>query len=318
MNILITGGAGYIGSLLTRSILIENSNTNITCIDNLFHKDNIHVPIVLKKDFTDRYNFIKDDIHNTKLLHEEIAKADIVIHLAALVGFPTCDKYPRLAISTHIDCTAEIAKVINNKPLIYLNTNSGYGTTDSSNICTEDTPMNPVSLYGRTKCEGEKIVRSCKNHIVLRLATLFGTSYRMRRDLLVNNFVWKAYKDKYNIIFDEKAKRNFVHINDVIRLLNALATTQHFWTSLKNDVYNFGNDELNMSKLDLANIINEIIPHDIRVGNVGSDPDKRDYIVSSDKIIRKGWPNSFNNIRLAIKDLIDIYKIIDEPQYGNY
>jgi nucleoside-diphosphate-sugar epimerase len=203
--------------------------------------------------------------------------------------------------------------------LIYLNTNSGYGATDGKSLCTEETPMNPISTYGKSKCNGELQVRLYNNYVSFRLATIFGPSMRIRRDLLVNNFIWRAYKDKVNVIFEPNVVRNYLYIDDLVNILYYLVIDD-VWDELKNEVYNLGNDNMNMSKMDLALKINEFLPHKIIVGE-GSDPDKRNYIVSSDKLYKKlpkGLiPKTIIDER-RVKEMVDLYKIIDQPQYGNY
>lgn len=312
MKILLTGAAGYIGSELTKWLLLDSKN-RVIAVDNLFYKDNIHVPMYFSQ-FSE-YEFHKIDVRDKHKMEPLVDEADIIIHLAALVGFPTCDRYHTLAYDIHVTATQDLVQRAKGKPFIYLNTNSGYGITDGNSLCTEETPLRPISRYGQTKCWGENSIRTMSdNYVVLRLATVFGPSMRLRRDLLVNNFVWRAYKDGVNVIFDADAKRNYLHIRD---LMLGICRIIRIWDSVKNEVYNFGNDSINMSKLELAQTIQRVLPHRIMQAEIGSDPDKRNYIVTSEKLARKGIKAEVG-ITEAIDPLVKIYKIIDEPVYGNY
>lgn len=312
MNILITGGAGYLGTKLTELLLQEYDNIHITSIDNFYHNNS---QVILPFLTDQRYSFKKLD-----LLDEQnyigLKEYDVVFHLAALVGFPICEDHK--FYSTRINLQS-LEFLINNIRqdclLIYPTTNSGYGTTTGDEPCTEETPLNPVSLYGRTKKDAEQYIEiNHKKSIRLRLATVFGASYRLRNDLLVNSFVWKAYKDKYNVIYDGKAMRNYVHIYDVCQ---AMIFSLKNKDNMMGQVYNVGNDDLNMSKLDLANKINNHIPHKIVEGQVGIDMDKRNYIVSSKKIYNLGFSCKYD-LDYGIKELLKVYKAIDVPIFGNY
>ena len=307
MNILITGGAGYIGSELTDYML--KAGHSVVIIDNLMYDPTS----LLRYTHDNNFRFIKGDVRNQKLLSEELKKADIIIPLAALVGFPLCDKDPRAAEEINYEHVAFLA---NNKTdeqkIIYPCTNSGYGT--SNGVCTEESPLNPVSLYGRTKVAAEDAVKAVDNFVTFRLATVFGPASRMRTDLLVNNFVLKSLRERVLVLYECEFMRNYVHIHDVCR---AFMFVLDNWEKCKNETYNVGNDDVNMNKLQLAEKISEHIPLEIIKAEFNSDPDVRDYIVSSEKIFNKGF-KCWYNLDDGIKQLITAYSIIESPWYANY
>tara|TARA_R110000744_G_scaffold69541_1_gene141134 strand:+ start:295 stop:1218 length:924 start_codon:yes stop_codon:yes gene_type:complete len=307
MNILITGGAGYIGSELTDYML--KAGHSVVVIDNLMYDPTS----LLRYTHDNNFRFIKGDVRNQKLLSEELKKADTIIPLAALVGFPLCDKDPRAAEEINYEHVAFLA---NNKTdgqkIIYPCTNSGYGT--SNEVCTEESPLNPVSLYGRTKVAAEDAVRDVDNFVTFRLATVFGPASRMRTDLLVNNFVLKSLRERVLVLYECEFMRNYVHIHDVCR---AFMFVLNNWEKCKNETYNVGNDDVNMNKLQLAEKISEHIPLEIIKAEFNSDPDVRDYIVSSEKIFNKGF-KCWYNLDDGIKQLITAYSIIESPWYANY
>jgi nucleoside-diphosphate-sugar epimerase len=312
MKVLITGGAGYLGTMLTEVLFNRFRNIEITAIDNFYHSNQLAVLPFLTNQ---RYTFVKADLldeNNYKTFKE----FDVVFHLAALVGFPICEDHKLYAKNINLESVKNVIKNI--RPdclLIYPTTNSGYGSTSGDTVCTEDTPLNPISLYGVTKKQAEEYIKeNHANSIRLRLATVFGCSYRLRNDLLVNSFVWKAFKDKYNIIYDGKAKRNYIHVRDVC---DAMMFSMMNRERMVGDVFNVGNDSLNMDKLSLANKINEYLPHKIVEGEVGVDPDKRNYIVSSQKIYNLGFSCNYS-LEYGIKELIKVFKVIDMPIFGNY
>jgi nucleoside-diphosphate-sugar epimerase len=240
--------------------------------------------------------------------------ADVIIPLAALVGFPLCDQSPRDAKEINFEINEWIAK--NKRPeqkVIYPCTNSGYGTS-AGGVCTEESPLNPISLYGVTKVQAEKAYKEVDNHVTFRLATVFGPSSRMRADLLVNNFVYKALKERILVLYECKFMRNYVHIQDVCR---AFMFVLENWDKCKNETYNVGNDSINMNKLQLAQKVAEHTQLEIMTAEFTSDPDVRDYIVSSQKIYDLGFECKYD-LDDGIRQLLNVYSIIDSPWYGNY
>lgn len=316
MKILITGAAGYIGTKLTELLLKQEKNWEITGVDNFYHGNNLAILPFLNHH---KYEFKKVDLLDAeKISLLEPWKYDCIVHLAALVGFPICEEHQSYASTINHYSTMGFGSCIKGKKtfFVYPTTNSGYGTTDGKTECTEETELRPVSYYGKTKMLSEMYLQNTlrENSVSLRLATVFGSSYRLRNDLLVNSFVWKAYKDKYNVIYDGNAMRNYIHIYDVCRAIHWCILNEHL---TRGQIFNVGNDALNMSKLQLANKINEFIPHKILEGNVGEDMDKRNYIVSSKKIYNLGFQCCYD-LEHGIKELHKMYKAIDVPHNANY
>lgn len=307
MNILITGGAGYIGSELTDYML--KAGHSVVVIDNLMYDPTS----LLRYTHDNNFRFIKGDVRDQKLLSEELKKTDVIIPLAALVGFPLCDGDPRAAEEINYEHVAFLANSkTDDQKIVYPCTNSGYGTSEG--VCTEESPLNPVSLYGRTKVAAEDAVKAVDNFVTFRLATVFGPASRMRTDLLVNNFVLKALRERILVLYECEFMRNYVHIHDVCR---AFMFVLDNWEKCKNEIYNVGNDDVNMNKLQLAEKISEHIPLEIIKAEFNSDPDVRDYIVSSEKIFNKGF-KCWYNLDDGIKQLITAYSIIESPWYANY
>ena len=302
MKILITGGSGYLGSIITKHLL--NLGHIVTVLDNLLFNQ------ISALEFTSNinYDFIYGDIRNKDLFINEIKKHDVIIPLAAIVGFPACANNPELAWEINYQ---QILTIINNiskeQIILFPNTNSGYGIGTKEEECTEESPLNPISIYGETKVAAEKLLRDNTSAICFRLATVFGSSLRMRTDLLVNEFVYKAMTDKYIIIFEKDFKRNFLHIQDVG---NAFTHSLANYETMKNNSYNVGLSNANLSKEELLNIIRKYIPDfAVSYSNFYSDPDKRDYIVSNKKMESTGWTPKFN-LDDGIIELMKTYKII--------
>ena len=308
MKILITGGAGYIGSELIKYFLEEHQ---ITVVDNLMYD----CTSLLRYTQHQNFKFVNGDIRDLKLLKSLMNSHDVIIPLAALVGFPLCDKDPRAAIEINYDVNKWIAETKSpEQKVIYPCTNSGYGVSRDGSVCTEESPLNPISLYGKTKVDAETAYRNSENFVTFRLATVFGPSSRMRTDLLVNNFTLKALKERLLVLYECEFMRNYVHIADVCRSFKFVLEN---WEDCKNETYNVGNDAINMNKLQLAQKIQQHLPLEIIKAEFTSDPDVRDYIVSSEKFYSKGFECKYD-LDDGVKQLITAYSILDTPWYANY
>ena len=262
-----------------------------------------------------RFDFVKGDVRNTKLLYRLMKKNDIILPLAALVGFPLCDDHPGDAKEVNYGINRYITEHKSaDQMVIYPCTNSGYGVSKDGSVCTELSPLNPVSLYGKTKVMAERAYQETENCVTFRLATVFGPSSRMRTDLLVNNFVLRALKDRLLVLYECEFMRNYVHVADVCRAFKFVLEN---WESCKNETYNVGNDALNMNKLQLAQKIQKYLPLEIIKAEFTTDPDVRDYIVSSEKFYSKDFRCEYD-LDEGIEQLVRAYAIIDSPWFANY
>ncbi len=310
-KILITGGAGYIGSMLCTKLLHEGHN--VTVVDLLkYDKGSLNHLYFNKK-----FKLICDDVRNISLMKKLIRKHDIIIPLAALVGAPLCEKFKRDAVSTNLGSIKTLCRLATKRnKIIYLTTNSGYGIGEKNKYCDENSPLKPISLYGRTKCDGEELVKSkVKNFVCFRLATVFGHSYRMRSDLLVNNFVHTAIKKKKLTLFEPHFRRNFIHVRDVV---NAIIFTIKNFKKIKNEVYNLGLSSANISKIMLAKKIKKQYKKlQIKIVTNRKDPDKRDYFVSNKKIEKKGFKATIS-LDEGISELIQIFTNDKNKVINNY
>jgi len=309
-KILITGGAGYIGSML--STYLVNEGHYVTVIDKFdFSRSSLN-----HLRFHKNFNLVCGDVTSMTVLKKYLKGKDFIIPLAALVGAPLCDQYPRETLKINVDAIKKILKIINKKQkIIYLTTNSGYGIGEKNKFCDENSELRPVSLYGRTKNISEKIVQTHNNYICYRLATVFGYSFRMRTDLLVNNFVLKSLNEKKLILFEPHFRRNFIHIRDVV---SAVSFSIKNFDRLKNNVYNLGLSTANITKLDLAKKIKKYIKSlQIKIIENKKDPDQRDYFVSNKKIEKKGFKATIG-LDQGIVELLNIYKTDPQKYINNY
>ena len=310
-KVLITGGAGYIGSMLCTKLLQEGHS--VTAVDLLkYDKGSLNHLYFNKK-----FKLICDDIRKVSLMKKLIRKHDVIIPLAALVGAPLCEKFKREAISTNLGSIKTLCKyATKSNKIIYLTTNSGYGIGEKNKYCDENSPLKPISLYGRTKCDGEELVKTkVKNFVCFRLATVFGHSYRMRSDLLVNNFVYTSIKKQKLTLFEPHFRRNFIHVRDVV---NAIIFTMKNFNKIKNNVYNLGLSSANISKIMLAKKIKKQYKKlQIKIVTNRKDPDKRDYFVSNKKIEKKGFKARIS-LDEGISELIQIFTNDKNKVINNY
>jgi nucleoside-diphosphate-sugar epimerase len=310
MNILVTGGAGYIGSVLVPKLLLEGHN--VTVLDNFMFNQNSLLDVCK----FDNFNIVNGDARDGQTLKTLLSKADVIIPLAAFVGAPLCNRDPVAAKAINQDAIDLLVKLsANSQRIIMPVTNSGYGIGQKDIFCTEDTPLNPISVYGVTKVEAEKYVLSRSESITFRLATVFGMSTRMRLDLLVNDFVYRAFNDRTLVIFEGHFKRNFIHIQDVA---NAFLHAISNFENMKGNAYNVGLEDANLSKIELAEEIKKHIPQFVYLeAPIGEDPDKRDYIVSNQKIIKTGFNMEWSLSR-GINELIKGFSILKQNTFGNF
>ena len=309
-NILITGGAGYLGSMISTELVKQNFN--VTVIDLLkYDKGSLNHLYV-----NNNFKLIKKDVRDIKFLKKIVKKFDYIIPLAALVGAPLCEKFKKDAVSTNFDAINNLLKITSNKNrIIFMTSNSGYGIGEKNKYCDENSPLKPISLYGRTKCDAEKIVNSQKNNVCFRLATVFGNSYRMRSDLLVNNFVQTAVKKNKLTIFEPKFRRNFIHVKDVV---NAVIFTVKNFKKMNGEIYNLGLSNANLTKIGLAKKIKKFHPSlKISIIKNRKDPDQRDYFVSNKKIEKVGFRPKVN-LENGIKELLNIFKNDPNKIINNY
>jgi nucleoside-diphosphate-sugar epimerase len=284
-KILITGGAGYIGNILTPQLLEDEYY--VTVFDNLIHRQHG----ILENASYDNFNFVYGDVRNYELYEKLIKQHDVIINLAAYVGMPLCNRFPIETKQVNQDSAEFLAsKVSKNQLVIHANTNSGYGLGTHTNgkavFCTEETPLNPISLYGKTKCAAEKAIMASGNNITFRLATVMGVSRKMRMDLLVNDFTWRAWNDKFIVLFESSFLRNFVHIRDVANVISF--SIGH--SKMVGQVYNLGNTSANVNKMDLCLAIKKQVPDFyITESEINKDPDQRNYIVSNEKLEKLGF-----------------------------
>ena len=309
MNVLITGGAGYIGSVLTPYLL--QLGFSVTVLDNLYYKQHS----LLHCFSNPLFRFVQGDACNEALLKQELKTADIIIPLAAIVGAPACDRNPLLATQLNYDAILTLLRHSSpSQSILYPNTNSGYGIAEKETFCTEKTPLNPISLYGKLKVQSEEKLLSSGRAIAFRLATVFGVSPRMRLDLLVNDFTFRACQDRCIVLFEEHFKRNFIHVRDVAHAFHFGIT--HF-SKMKGEAYNVGLSSANLSKRELCEKIKTYVPAlYIHSATIGEDPDKRDYIVSNEKLEALGWKPQVS-LDEGIREIIAAYPILRMHAFKN-
>ena len=308
-KVLVTGGAGYIGSVFIPQLL--GNGYKVTVLDNFMYKQSSLLDVC----YHPSLDIIVGDVRNEKLLEDEVAKHDIIVPLAAIVGAPACDRDKPLATAVNQIQAEEIAKLVSdNQMVLFPVTNSGYGIGQKGIYCDESTPLNPISLYGRTKVAAEKALLDMGNAVTFRLATVFGTAPRMRMDLLVNDFVYRAFADRFIVLFESHFKRNYIHIRDIASVF--LHSIKHY-DAMKGEAFNVGLSDANLSKMGLCEKIKEYLPDfHIFKSAIAKDPDKRDYIVSNEKIERSGWAPEYT-VDDGIKELIKVYSFLKVSPHNN-
>lgn len=302
-NILITGGAGYLGSVMTRHFLERGKK--VTCIDNLMYNQQSPLAFIDNPQYTFHYG----DCRDNRIIEGLVRKNDIIIPLAALVGMDICKRFSDDAKTINHKAVAHINKLrSSNQLLIFPTTNSGYGSTNGSIYCTEETPLNPISVYGETKASAELgLLESGKEVVTLRLATVFGLSPRMRLDLLVNDFTFRAFRDKNLKIYEKHFRRNIVHIKDIARVFEH--SIDNFDIMKKSKIFNVGLPNVNLSKEEIAFKIKDYIP-DLLINECeGKDPDKRNYIVSNQRLLNAGFTFQYS-LDYGIQELIKAYQLL--------
>lgn len=309
MKILVTGGAGYLGSVMVPNLLKQGYQ--VTVLDNFMYRQNSLIDCCSSQNF----NIVRADCRDAAKLEPLLKNADVIIPLAAIVGAPLCDMDRESAYSINVGAVKTLAKLASkNQIIIYPTTNSGYGIGEKDKFCTEETPLNPISFYGSSKAEAEKIILDRGNSITFRLATAFGASARMRLDLLVNDFVYRAVADRTLVLFEGHFRRNYIHVQDIARaFIHAIKNFE----KMNGKAYNLGLEEANLTKIELCQAIQKLVPGFVFMeAPIGEDPDKRDYLVSNKRILSTGfvpeWP-----LEIGIKELIKAYTIVKKNQYSN-
>lgn len=310
MKILITGGAGYIGNILTPTLLDfgYSTETKVTVFDNLIHRQHG----ILENCSNPNFSFVYGDVRDQKLYKELVSKHDVIINLAAYVGMPLCNRFPVETVQVNQESAEYLASIVSKDQLvIHANTNSGYGLGQhfegKAVYCNEETPLNPISLYGRTKCAAEKAIMESGRNITFRLATVMGVSRKMRMDLLVNDFTYKAWNDRYIVLFEASFLRNFIHVRDVA---SAILFAIDYEYDMRGQVYNLGNTSANVNKMELCLAIKKQIPDFfITVSEINKDPDQRNYVVSNVKLESLGWKAEYS-LDDAIREVIQACPII--------
>jgi nucleoside-diphosphate-sugar epimerase len=308
-HVLITGGAGYIGSVLVGELL--QAGYAVSVLDNfLFGQTSL-----LEWVHDERLRIVRGDARDANLLRELAHDADAVIPLACLTGAPLCDRDPAAAQTVILDALDSLLGLLGREQrVLYPTTNSGYGIGQEGIHCDEQSPLRPVSLYGRLKVEAERRILERGHGITFRLATAFGISPRMRLDLLVNDFTWRAVTDRFIVLFEAHNKRNFIHVRDIARAF--LHGLSHY-DAMSGEAYNVGLDDANLSKLELCEVIRREVPEFVWFeAAVGQDPDKRNYIVSNEKIGRAGFKPQVS-LQQGIAELVRGFPVLRQGHFSN-
>ncbi|MFL2656754.1 MAG: NAD-dependent epimerase/dehydratase family protein [Burkholderiaceae bacterium] len=310
LNILVTGGAGYIGSTLVPELL--NLGHKVTVLDNFMYRQTSlnHCAI------HDNFEIVRGDVRSDDLMKSLFKKADVIFPLAALVGAPICNADPFAADSINkLAVLSMLDQISKDQIVIMPTTNSAYGSGDGDNFCTEESPLSPISKYAIDKVKVEQELMSRENAISLRLATVFGLSPRMRIDLLVNDFTFRAVHDGFIVLFESNFKRNYIHVRDISRVFQHCLVNFH---NMKSNVFNVGLSTANISKLELCKKIKEQVPNFVILEEkIGSDPDQRNYVVSNSKIESTGFEPKYS-IENGVRELIKGYRMIKHTDHKNF
>jgi len=309
MNILVTGGAGYIGSVLVPNLL--GNDHVVTVIDNFMYKQTSLASSISNPNF----ELVFGDVRDNTLMLKLLSKADLIIPLAAIVGAPACDKDSITAQSVNKDSIIWlIDKLSSNQRILMPTTNSAYGSGDHDNLCDENSELKPLSLYAKDKVTVEKALMNFSNATSFRLATVFGLSPRMRLDLLVNNFVFRAVSDGFIVIFEGHFKRNYIHVHDVVNVFNMAIDNEH---NFRGEIFNVGLSEANLNKVQLCDEIKKILPDFTYLeAPYGKDPDQRNYLVSNSKIEALGFKPS-KSLQIGLHELVRGIKMYDSKPFSN-
>jgi len=306
-KILVTGGAGYVGSVLVPMLLLHGYKVRV--LDNLMYDGKALLPCFAWRDF----EFVKGDVRNIEDVRSALEDIEGIIHLAAIVGFPACKKNPQLAEETNHQATVLLEGLRHDRPLIFASTGSNYGALVGE-VCREDSPLKPLTIYGTTKTDAEQYLLKRGNVVIFRYATAFGVSYRLRLDLLINDFVYQAVKNRNLIIYEKSFRRTFVHVRDMAEsLIYALENFKH----MRDEVYNVGSNDMNFSKEEIALMIKKRFDYYLHFAEIGKDEDQRNYEVSYEKINDAGFRTRVG-IEEGIDELIramEVVQIVNE--YSN-
>ncbi len=307
MKILVTGGSGYVGSVLVPALLHKGYQVKV--FDNLLFKQTSLLHHFINRNFS----FVHGDVRDVHALKTAVQDVDLIIHLAAIVGAPVCSVHPELAEAVNYQGTVNLDSVRSTiQPIIFASTGSNYGKVDGT--CTEDTPLHPLSVYGQTKTKAEEHLRKSGDMIGFRFATAFGVSPRLRLDLMPNDFALQALRVGNLIVYQKDVRRTFIHVTDMARAF--IHAIEHV-DEMNNEIYNVGNENMNLTKEEVAQLVKKFVNYYLHFAEIGTDPDQRDYEVSYQKIRAKGFETQVS-MEEGIRELVEAFKLLKlENPYSN-